>query len=852
MSTPLYKRLRESGNTIYAFPGAAEDISLSNQNPNFKMNFSKFALLNIPKVEGDIFDFEGAFGTSNVSGTDFSEQFVESLRNYVANHEVVIRESKLNNTNYFYDPNANETTTERIFFKWMKMLNLIDFEPAIQDDEYISSLTEFERRNLTDPSFFPEFLWKERSTTSYPITEIHQVGGTTSMGIKTGSDTTLRIGDTVIVQYNEEEPITTTISNITEDGIITLNEEYLGETLTSVNGYIRLVYSPVIQYIGEVNGVSNNKNNNRAYTEVYIHIPDHCGKTPDVLFRTNVDTNYRPNLQFPILNSQIQPEIIGAELYNSPIVNSPQNYPGGYMAQFDTNDNVYKTAGGDTLRRSGDYFGVSGTIDAPIYAPDKIDGLGIDFNTSHYSKMNLHQRVLSTFEEFNSFNINGEAPKAFEFNAILWYYDVEDEQGNIRTNLYGISLLDHPDNNEIDPGIKFPTYKKFVSNGYQDGTSYAFSLNLNYNITNDNNQDRYNPDSVNSVFSMNLFNTAMSRLANTNDSFLTLISEQGLIRDEVDNLKQLIYTTRDIDTINFKINSLENLLRLYSTQQIVSSDSIQVMSLDGNPPQLRMSNISTEFDRVYNYNTSAMFSLTQGIIPINISVPYNRTFMLNILNDDMIDTESDNLVVILDKDLSLGQRVEININGSETSTQNKRLDIYMLSEVNGENIETLVMGNIDLPVYYNEHNSDTNSAYKTEKFSFDIDFDRELRFIKSGYQLRMYLKDAWLIEKSINKGDTLTLNDFFIGVGNVYNMSGQYRVEEIFDEGIFLSLVSNRNLTTYMDSLSFTDGYHDISSNELHNKPWLSLNKGKMITITRVSDSENLSERYLLDLKNNI
>ncbi len=43
---------------------------------------------------------------------------------------------------------------------------------------------------------------------------------------------------------------------------------------------------------------------NRNYTEVYAHIPDHTGLTPDILFRTLSDVNYKPNLVFPILPSQ--------------------------------------------------------------------------------------------------------------------------------------------------------------------------------------------------------------------------------------------------------------------------------------------------------------------------------------------------------------------------------------------------------------------------------------------------------------------------------------------------------------------------------------------------------------------
>ena len=79
------------------------------------MYFSKYVLLNLPKQNLNsgsgtaskpvYFDFDNAFKKS-VTATlpaDFKDQIIESLRNYVANQEVVIRESRLNNTNYYYN-----------------------------------------------------------------------------------------------------------------------------------------------------------------------------------------------------------------------------------------------------------------------------------------------------------------------------------------------------------------------------------------------------------------------------------------------------------------------------------------------------------------------------------------------------------------------------------------------------------------------------------------------------------------------------------------------------------------------------------------------------------------------------
>jgi hypothetical protein len=194
---------------------------------------------------------------------------------------------------------------------------------------------------------------------------------------------------------------------------------------------------------------------------------------------------------------------MGAELFNSPIVSDPQNYPGSYFGQFDTLDFTYTTETGDELRRSGDYFGVSGDINNPVVDGSTLDGLSMNFNTSHYVKMNIPNRIITNFDQFNALEVNNEPPQDFEFNAILWYYTVEDSNGNSTTNLYGISFLDNPDNNlvDVEVGLRFPTIKKLVANGEQDGTSYSFNLNLNFNIVNENPVDAYNPEAINSLFS---------------------------------------------------------------------------------------------------------------------------------------------------------------------------------------------------------------------------------------------------------------------------------------------------------------------------------------------------------------
>ncbi len=893
-STPLYKFLKSNGTTFYAFPGAAEDITASYQNNNYKMYFSKYVLLNLPKqnvVPGTQslpvqFDFDASFirSTNATPASTFNDQIVESLRNYVANHEVVIRESRLNNSQYFYDTNALETTSEKIFWKWCKKLNIIDFEPAIPDDEYFSRLVDFASRNVNDDEYFPEYLWKEREVVDWNALAFYQTGefeytSPSKLEIEFEGQTNFRTGDLINIYnvsnssiYNMEyagiyglsgsqtiDGINATVLKVLPIGatqgqkiVVDINTT-LGYTLDDT-AQVRLVYSRLVQYVGEINGVSNVNESNRSYTEVYAHIPDHTGQTPDILFRTMADVNYKPNLTFPIIPSQYQPEIMGAEFFNSPIVSTPQSYPGSYFGQFDTLNFTYETANGDQLRRSGSYYGVSGDINNPVIDGSTIDGVSLDFNTAHYVKMNIPGRIVTNFDQFNALEVDNEPPTSFEFNAILWYYTVEDNAGNSRTNLYGITFLDNPNNNVVENeiGLRFPPYKKLVSNGQQDGSSYAFSLLLNFNIMNENVIDAYNPEAVNSLFSMNLFNEAMRRLSSTNDSFINLLADQSRINEELIALKGLLYTQTDLATINARIRQLEDLLRLYSTLQIQSSETITVSTLAGSPPSLILETSEPNYVSIENYKTSEFYT-ANAIIPINVAIPTAKNFLINIVNNDEVDVEFQNnekLTMMLSKDLSLRQVIDINITANEFASQNKKLDIFIMSSAGSttnDPVESLLIGDIDLPVYFNTNTQLQNSAYLWKDCSFEIDFEQPI-YLQTDNKLEIPISGNNLVKSnSIKAGDCLYLNNLFVGTSSIYNFSGQYNVDSeagSTSSYITLDISSNQNFVAYGASQSLPLIIHGTSSTMLSNFPYFSFNKGKKIRLTRISDSIVLKDRY--------
>jgi hypothetical protein len=896
--TPNYKRLKTNGTSFYAFPGAAEDISAAYQNQNYRMYFSKYILLNFPKQNtnsgtnsNDIyFDFDNSFQRSVFSQPtiDYKDQLIESLRNYVANQEVAIKESKLNNTEYYYDNRVLSTPTEKIFWKWCKKLNLIDFEPANNGDEYFGNLSEFQSLNTNDVQFFPEILWKEREIVEWETVVFYESGEpgySNKLEIEFEGTTNFRVGD--IIEFDNISSSTLTSNGIYSGKRTTVEKiiaptTVLGQRIVSSINYsagtasdtgssVKISYNRLVQYIGEVNGINNVSEANRSYTEVYAHVPDHTGQTPDILFRTSVDENYKPNLIFPILPSQYQPEIIGAALngsinFSSPIVANPTNYPGNYYGQFDTEDFTYETGTGDVVRRSGDYFGISGDTDNPVVNGPTIDGITVDFNTTHYVKMNILGREVGNFDSFNALEVNNEPPLDFEFNAILWYYTVEDLNGNATTNLYGISFVDNPDNNPVESevGIRVPTFKKLAANNIQDGTSYAFSLNLSFNIVNENPQDTFNPEAINSLFSMNLFNTAMRRLSSVNESYLNIIAEQNSLQEDVVNIKQLLYSQTDFAVINQRIANLETLLRLYSTMQFQTSETIEVVvDTVESPPRLTMNNIDTVYNNIFRINTSSLYNVN-GAIPYIINVPLNKNILIHIINDDVNNLtlpNNEKLTILLDKDLYFKQSVDIIIESNDLATQNKKLEIFMsyqfLSSTNPA-VETQIIETIDLPVFFNSTTQLTNSAKNWKENKFQIDLNKTLQLTTGGILEVPILANPTLVNNSFKVGDTFYLENFSIGTSSQIDFSGQYTIDNIgvVNSYIYLNVNNNTELINYGSSSSnITSGGLPLPFNStastylLANYPYFRLNKGVKYRITRVDNSisSGIDERYLVE-----
>jgi hypothetical protein len=338
---------------------------------------------------------------------------------------------------------------------------------------------------------------------------------------------------------------------------------------------------------------------------------------------------------------------------------------------------------------------------------------------------------------------------------------------------------------------------------------------------------------------------------------LNILADQGIIKDEINSIRGLIYTQTDINVINAKVKSLEDLIRLYSTRQLASSNSVEVIA---SGTVIRLNSIDPNYAMITQVKATDLYN-AQGIIPMNLSVPKNKDFMVHFINNDEVPLtlpNNDRLTILLGRDLDYMQTVEFYISGTEFSSQNKKLNIYINSDIStttSVNTQVLLVGEINLPVFYNTTKQLPNSAMLWKDFKFEIDFEKPITLRSGGYLDVPFVGNSYLINNSIKPGDTLHLNNLFIGTSSVYDFSGQYKIDSLgsaTSSYVTFDINSSESFSTYTttNSTALPMQLHGTNTSLLSNHPYFSLNKGKKILVTRVSNTSIvLSERYRVDVR---
>jgi hypothetical protein len=110
-----------------------------------------------------------------------------------------------------------------------------------------------------------------------------------------------------------------------------------------------------------------------------------------------------------------------------------------------------------------------------------------------------------------------------------------------------------------------------------------------------------------------------------------------------------------------------------------------------------------------------------------------------------------------------------------------------------------------------------------------------------------------LVSNSVKVGDTLVLNNLFVGTTSVFDFSGQYRVDSVAPNStIILNVNSNKELIAYGNNITPLTIHNGTYSTLLSNYPDIELNKGYKFRITRVTenDLDPIQTKYHIDCEN--
>jgi hypothetical protein len=521
--TPFIQPLQLTGGTFYTFSSAAEDLSFTFNNSTDKFKFSKFALLNIPDI--DYFDTTGntvklpapdsAFidwssGSNILVPADGNVAFSQSFQSYCLNLESTIISSD------DYDSTLKQNVSERVFFKWLKEIGAIRFQPASSTE--VSSTLDQNSVVIQD---------------GLPITQKRFVEGDPAAGI-TGSF-----------------------------------------------GLTGATYDRVVQYIGELDIVNSVKNENNAYTEVYVYVPTKDGNTPTVLFKNVVDENY--TLDTTWTNNPVDPlndEYLTGRSYTdtnpsglSTLAIFDDDVLGLPSATFTDTTNGSTGSGNWYSPRdvANSYFNdatftdptsliitKTNTATPPYnsltYARTKLDSIGIDFDTNSYYDI-VNNPSISTFSEYNS---TADAEN-FEFNAVLIYYDVYDPANptDSATNLYGVLFLDDVVTSGGDTYIPRLTKNKPNIVTKLNGNSYGFKINLKFDVDVDQTGveqaiNDYSP------FSLSMFMDAVNVLQDASSTLNNGASQFISLDNRVTSLENLVLTTESVTDLSQRVDFLES------------------------------------------------------------------------------------------------------------------------------------------------------------------------------------------------------------------------------------------------------------------------------------------------------
>lgn len=324
-------------------------------------------------------------------------------------------------------------------------------------------------------------------------------------------------------------------------------------------------YERVVKYLGTIDVNNDIQYKGNAYHEIFINVPSSVGYTPTVLFK---NSNYNSTQNVILGESEIS----------------------GRAGQIHPDPNL-------DLETLADNIGGEYDID-----PNTTTSLGINWVAGDYAPI-VNNVKLNTLQDF------AKQGDDFRFNAVLIYYDIYSESvpANRSTNLYGILILDNPQDN---PGVASSSYipemVKYKPNEITglNGNAFGLKLNLKFNSSLDNVGVEVNINDF-TTFSMDLFMDTTSSLEHAAKILRDANIRYTTISNRLDNLEGLITST---DTISEVRERLANLELNFENASANLADNSSLLNLITNTNQRLNEIVNGTIAADLQYNTDVIYS----------------------------------------------------------------------------------------------------------------------------------------------------------------------------------------------------------------------------------------------------
>jgi hypothetical protein len=584
--TPFIRPLQVQGGTFYAFSSAAEDLSFTFNNSINKFKFSKFALLNIPEINSgdplgnslklnapDSAFIDKATNAGQIITTNQNVNFSQSFQSYCLNLETTILSGS------DYDSTLKQNISERVFWKWLKELGGIRYQPA-SSSQVVSTL---DQNTVITVNGLP--------VTQKRYVEGDPTGGTGSYGL-TGATYNR------VVQYIGNLDIVNSVKNNNN----TYSEVYVLVPTRDGN-------TPTVLFKNVVDPnypVDFSWTNNPAdpLNDEYL-----TGRAYDELNPSGLT-----NLAIFDCDVLGQPQVTYTDT-STGTTGSGNWYSPRAIADTYFTDSSFTDPTAQILEKS--YAGATSGNGYQKYVRTILDSVGIDFDPNSYKQI-VDDPAISTFEEFNATSLSSD----FSFNAVLIYYDVYDPAvpADSATNLYGVLFLDDVQDTGVGT-YEIPGFKKFKPNPVTklNGNSYGLKLNIKFDVDIDQTGveqaiNDYSP------FSLTMFMDAVNVLQDASATLNNTAAVYTQLEDRVSSLENLVLSSETTFNIDRRINAIESTL---AANQALFNNTQSIMGLINQNYELIRAVINNETSVEISYNLN-LIKQGQGIL-VDRSIPNQLT-----------------------------------------------------------------------------------------------------------------------------------------------------------------------------------------------------------------------------------